>query len=259
MRLQISGVGVQIEGHDILSDVTALCPSGEVTGLLGPNGSGKSTLLGVVAGLRRPTTGTVQLDDLDLHRLPARRRARLVALVEQQSATGLNLTARDVVALGRIPHRSRFTPRDNRGAEIVQRSLVLADAEQYADRPWPKLSGGEQQRIHLARALAQEPTLLLLDEPTNHLDLAHQLRFLEVARGLGITTLVALHDLNLAAAYCDSVAILDEGRLVRHGPVASVLDDDVVADVYRVDVTVGPHPARANPHIRWNRPLEDHE
>jgi len=256
MKIEMTDIGVRADGRDLIAGVSMTCTPGKVTALLGPNGSGKTTLLNVVAGLRRPTTGNVNVDEYDVHRLPARQRSRLLALVEQQASTGLNLTARDVASLGRIPHRSRWGAGDSDGAAVVQRCLDAVDAASYADRPWAQLSGGERQRVHLARTLAQEPRVLLLDEPTNHLDLAHQLRFLERLRGLGLTTVVALHDLDLAAAYADDVAVLDGGRLVRHGPVDSTLDRTVVADVYRVDVTVEPHPIRANPHVRWNHALE---
>ncbi len=257
MKLNIDDVGVHIDGKDLLAAVTMTCAPQRVTGLLGPNGSGKTTLLNVVAGLRRPTAGVVRLDDHhDVHRMKTRQRARLMAIVEQRPSTVLNLTARDVAALGRLPHRSRWATGDPHGADIVDRALRSVDAVHYADCAWQQLSGGEQQRIHLARALAQEPEVLLLDEPTNHLDLAHQLRFLERARNLGITTIIALHDLNLAAAFCDDVAVLDNGALVGHGPVEEVLRRDLVAEVYAVDADVEPHPGRRGLHVRWNRALE---
>ncbi|GAA4744533.1 ABC transporter ATP-binding protein [Nocardioides endophyticus] len=242
----------RVGSASILRGVSLTCRPGVVTGLLGPNGSGKTTLLHVLAGLRRPTEGDVRLGTDDVHRMRARARARAIALVEQEASTGVDLTVREVVELGRIPHRSRLPGPDGEGADAVDRGLRAAQVEHLAPRSWGTLSGGERQRTQLARALAQEPEVLLLDEPTNHLDLRHQLDFLSRVRGLGLTVIAALHDLELAAAYCDDLAVLDGGRLVTHGPVAKVLTRDLVAEVYGVDVTVEPHPDLPRPHVRWN-------
>lgn len=252
MRLTGEDLGWTVDGTTIVDDVSLDCRDGAVTGLLGPNGSGKTSLLRMLAGLTRPGAGLVRLGGADLHRMRPRDRARAVALVEQEASTGLDLTVRQVVELGRSPYRSRFATGDPAGAAVVERSMGLARVGHLADRRWPSLSGGERQRAHLARALAQEPAVLLLDEPTNHLDLRHQLEFLERVRGLGLTVVAALHDLELAAAYCDDVAVLDAGRLVAHGPVAEVLTSDLVAQVYAVDVAVERHPVHDRPHVRWN-------
>jgi iron complex transport system ATP-binding protein len=250
--LTANEVSWQVGGTPILRDVSLTCRPGLVTGLLGPNGSGKTTLLHVLAGLRRPSSGQVHLGADDVHRLRTRVRARSIALVEQDATTGVDLTVREVVDLGRIPHRSRLPGSAGEGADAVDRGLRAAQVEHLAHRSWSTLSGGERQRTHLARALAQEPEVLLLDEPTNHLDLRHQLDFLGRVRGLGLTVVAALHDLELAAAYCDDLAVLDGGRLVTHGPAAEVLTRDLVAEVYGVDVTVEPHPVLPRPHVRWN-------
>lgn len=250
----VDWVVVRLGGTTVLDGVSLACRPGRVTGLLGPNGSGKTTLLHTVAGLRRPAAGRVLLGGQDVHALRARERARLVALVEQVASTSLELPVRQVVDLGRVAHRVRFGPplSDPDGADAVARAMATAQVEHLADRSWHALSGGERQRVHLARALAQEPAVLLLDEPTNHLDLGHQLDFLERVRGLGLTTVAALHDLELAAAYCDDLVVLDRGRLVAHGPVAEVLTPALVAEVYGVRVTVEPHPTQPRPHVRWD-------
>ncbi|ANH40256.1 Iron(3+)-hydroxamate import ATP-binding protein FhuC [Nocardioides dokdonensis FR1436] len=244
----------------VLDTVTLQCRPGRVTGLLGPNGSGKTTLLHVAAGLRRPDAGSVRLDGVDVHRMRARQRARRLALVEQHAATGLALTVRQVVELGRTPYRSRLGSGPVRGedAAAVAEAMALARVEHLADCDWARLSGGERQRTQLARALAQQPALLLLDEPTNHLDLGHQLDFLERVRGRGLTTLAALHDLELAAGFCDDVVVLDGGRVRAAGPVAEVLTPDLVAEVYGVDIDVEAHPRRPASHVRWNSVLRGH-
>ncbi len=233
--LRVRGLGWSAGGRPIVRDVDLDVAPGRVTGVVGPNGSGKTTVLHLLAGLRRPSAGTVLLDGDDVTALPPRERARRVALVEQKAGTDLELTARDVVALGRYARG----PRWGRGAEAaVDRALSLAGAADLAGRGWATLSGGEQQRVHLARALAQEPQVLLLDEPTNHLDLAHQIGLLHLVRSLGWTTLVVLHDLDLAAASCDELVVMDGGTVVRSGPTEEVLGADLVGDVFGVRASV---------------------
>ncbi|WP_435742268.1 ABC transporter ATP-binding protein [Nocardioides sp. SYSU DS0663] len=250
--VEVADLSWVVSGSEVLRDLTLACRPGRVTGLLGPNGSGKTTLLHLLAGLRRPTSGRVLVGGADVHGLRPRARARTIALVEQDATTSLGLTVRQVVELGRIPHRSRLLPDGSEGAGVVEHAMRAAYVDHLADRTWGTLSGGERQRTQLARALAQEPHVLLLDEPTNHLDLRHQLDFLGRVRGLGLTVVAALHDLELAAAYCDDLVVLRDGRLVAHGPVADVLTPGLVADVYGVDVAVEPHPQRPRRHVRWN-------
>lgn len=242
-------------GRQIVDAISLDVAPGSFVGLLGPNGSGKSTLLHLLAGLRRPTTGRALIGDRDVGKLSARQRAREIAMVEQEAATELDLTVADVVALGRIPHRRRWglEPAES-SAGAVQEAMQACQVSHLASRRWATLSGGERQRAHLARALAQQPQILLLDEPTNHLDLGHQIDFMATVRGLGLTTIAALHDLDLAAAFCDSVVVLCDGGLVAAGPVAEVLTAELIAEVYGVDVVVESDPYSERPHIRWRVP-----
>jgi iron complex transport system ATP-binding protein len=252
MRLTGEGLTWSAGGAAILDDVSVGCRSGRTTGLLGPNGSGKTTLLRMLAGLARPDRGTVLAGDRDVHAMAPRDRARCLAMVEQEATTTLDLSVRQVVELGRSPYRSRFATGDPEGDRVVRGAMEASRVGALAERRWPTLSGGERQRTQLARALAQQPEVLLLDEPTNHLDLRHQLDFLERVRGLGLTVVAALHDLELAAAYCDDVAVLSGGRLVAHGPVDEVLTSRLVAEVWGVDVSIERHPIQDRLHVRWN-------
>jgi len=252
MRLAAEGVTWGVRHRTIVHDVTLDCPAGTVTGLLGPNGSGKTTLLHVMAGLRRPGAGTVRLGEDDVHRLPARVRARRVAVLEQHASTSLPLTARQVVELGRIPHRGRWPAARDEGAGEVAEAMRRSGVDHLADQDWSTLSGGERQRVQLARALSQEPDVLMLDEPTNHLDLAHQLDLLATVRALGRTTVAALHDLDLAAAFCDRLVVLREGRVVAAGTPDEVLTAGLVADVYGVEATVGRHEHSGRLHVVWH-------
>ncbi len=255
MDLRIAEVGTRLGGRWVVDGVEATPPPGALTGLLGPNGAGKTTLLRLVAGLLDPEAGAVLLDGVPAHIVPRRERARRVALLEQESSSTVPLTVREVVALGRIPYRTLWgTDADD---AAVDRALVAAEATHLADRPWGALSGGERQRVHIARALAQEPALLLLDEPTNHLDVSAQLALLGFVRGLGTTTVAALHDLNLAAAFCAHVLVLAEGRLVAAGDPRDVLTPALVRDVYRVECEVLTHPRTGRPVIAFGDPADD--
>lgn len=239
-----------VDGRPILDDVGLAAPVGAVTGLLGPNGSGKSTLLRAIAGIQPPDGGEVVFDGDDLLRMNRRARARTLAFVEQDASTDLPITVRDAVGLGRIPHRSLLAGPTDTDREWVDEALARAGAQVLAERDVSTLSGGERQRVHLARALAQTPRLLLLDEPTNHLDVAAQLHTMHVLRMLaddGVTVLAALHDLNLAAASCDHVVLIDRGRVVAAGPPGDVLTPDTIAEVYDVRCDVVPHPRTGRP------------
>ena len=288
MVVILDRVSFQIGGTAILTDVSAVVPTGAVTGLLGPNGAGKSTLLRLIAGLETPDAGGVELDGSRVGRaraggvsgLSRRETARRVALLEQNAAPSVDLTVREVVLLGRIPHRSRvlgsFGGDDDH--RVAEESLAVVGGSDLADRAWHTLSGGEQQRAQIARALAQRPSLLLLDEPNNHLDVSAQLGLLGQVRelcsgtgaaagssagtgtagadpstgagtGTGLTAILALHDLNLAAAFCDQILLLHRGRLVAAGTPEEVLRPSTIAEVYGVDCDVIPHPRGGHPVI----------
>ncbi|MET8978250.1 ABC transporter ATP-binding protein [Streptomyces sp. NPDC004539] len=244
-------------GTLILDGVTLTPRPGEVTGLLGPNGSGKSTLLRLLAGVLAPDSGTVTLDGRPLPEVGRRAVARRVAVVEQQADTQVALTVVDVVRLGRIPHRRAWAPAAPGDEDAVRTALERTGLADKAERPWHSLSGGERQRVHIARALAQDPRELLLDEPTNHLDIQHQLALMSLVTELGITTVVALHDLNLAAMYCDRLAVLKQGRVIAAGTPREVLTESLVADVYgvRATVTFPEEAADGRPHIRFLGPV----
>ena len=258
MELSLSGVGTRLGGRWVVDGIDATPPAGAVTGLLGPNGAGKTTLLRLIAGLLPPAAGAVLVDDevtgapVPVDSLPRRRRARRIALLEQESSATVPLLVREVVALGRVPYRNWWGADPDDSA--VTRALAAADASHLEHRAWDSLSGGERQRVHVARALAQEPELLLLDEPTNHLDVSAQLSLLTFVRTLGVTTVAALHDLNLAASYCDHVLVLSNGRLAAAGAPVDVLTPALVGDVYHVEADVLSHPRTGRPVIAFTAP-----
>ncbi|WP_405977315.1 ABC transporter ATP-binding protein [Streptomyces sp. NBC_00158] len=248
-ELAVEAVRYEVDGHTLLHGVDLTARPGETVGVVGPNGSGKTTLLRCVYGTLRPTAGRVLLDGADAGALGAKERARRVAVVPQDAAGTFGLTVREVVAMGRSPHK-RFWEQDGpQDRRQVAEALERVGAAGYAQRRFEELSGGERQRALVARALVQEPGLLALDEPTNHLDIRYQLEVLGLVRGLPATALLVLHDLNLAASFCDRLYVLSAGRVVAAGTPGEVLREDLLAEVYGVRTRVGTHPTTGAPSI----------
>ncbi|WP_312858288.1 ABC transporter ATP-binding protein [Pseudonocardia pini] len=258
------GVSVDIDGHRIVADAALAAEPGTLVGLIGPNGSGKSTLLRTVYRALRPVAGRILLDAEDVWSLSPRDSARRTAVVLQDDTGEFAFSVREVVELGRVPHRGLLDHGRAADAGIVERALADTGVVHLADRMVATLSGGERQRVFLARALAQEPRLLVLDEPTNHLDVRAQIELLEMLSDLPVTVVAALHDLNLAAAYCDRVHVLADGQPVAEGPADEVLTPELIRAVYGVDArcTTNPLTGRRAVHLAALTPephvLEDH-
>ncbi len=223
-----------------------------MVGLVGPNGSGKSTALRCVYRALKPSSGTVKVDGQDLSSLTMRRSAQLIAAMAQDGAVELDFTVEEVIALGRTPHQRGSTPLNGHERDLCEHAMRRLDILHLARRGILTLSGGERQRVLLARALVQEPKILVLDEPTNHLDVRHQVQLLSLLRRAGLTVLVVLHDLNLAAAACDRIGVLSEGRLVTSGTPEDVLTPDLVEDVFGIRASVVPHPLTGDPQLLYS-------
>lgn len=208
---------------------------GRILGVVGANGAGKSTLLRALYRYQAPTTGTIKIDNKDIWAMPPRDAARLVAAVLQEQPNDFALTVRDIVALGRLPHRVGFSSPGQDCARIIETVLAQADLTELADRPLGTLSGGERQRVIMARALAQAPRLLVLDEPTNHLDIQHQLELLQLVKNMDVTVVVSLHDLNMAASYCDDILVMEDGHTIAFGPPQEVLTEHLVSNAFSVN------------------------
>ncbi|MEM1388586.1 MAG: ABC transporter ATP-binding protein [Pseudomonadota bacterium] len=219
----------------MLSPVHFELAPGRVLGVVGPNGAGKSTLLRLLYRYHRPTTGSVHVDGADIWALPARAVAQKVAAVLQEQPTDFALTVREIVALGRTPHRKAFAGASgSHDQDIVDTALARLGLKGFGDRHLGTLSGGERQRVMVARALAQQPRLLILDEPTNHLDIRHQLEVLALIRDLPLTIVTSLHDLNMAATVCDDVLLLQGGRPLGFGPPETVFTETTVSNAFAV-------------------------
>ncbi|MFJ1594215.1 ABC transporter ATP-binding protein [Kitasatospora albolonga] len=249
--LRAERVGRKAGGRIVLDGVDITPPPGATVGLLGPNGSGKSTLLRILAGLLAPDTGTVTLDGDPLDGLGRRTVARRIAVVDQHAVTQVDLSVLDVVRLGRIPHRRAWSAPDHVDEEAVTDALRRTGLTDRAAQSWHTLSGGERQRVQIARALAQRPRELLLDEPTNHLDIQHQLDLLALVAALPLTSVIALHDLNLAAMFCDRITVMKAGRVVAGGTPAEVITEELIEDVYGVRAVVTPDGPDGRPSVRF--------
>jgi iron complex transport system ATP-binding protein len=252
--LVLDALTVAVDGRTLVDALDLKVGHEEVVGLLGPNGSGKSTTLRCVYRALAPTAGRILLDGEDAATMDRRAQARRLAAMTQDQQVALDFSVLEVVAMGRAPHRrdhERLTTSDQ---DLCHQALAKLDVAHLAHRSVLTLSGGERQRVLIARALVQQPQVLVLDEPTNHLDIRHQLALLGLLRRAGLTTLVALHDLNLAASVCDRIALLREGRLVTVGPPAEVLTPELVRAVFEVDAVVVTHPTTGRPQLLFDTP-----
>jgi len=238
VTLTIENVSLSLGATRVLHDVSLTVGDGQFAALVGPNGSGKSSLLRTIFRARRPDRGRILLDGQDIWRRSAREAARHTGVLLQEQHSGFEFTVAETVAQGRTPHLSTFDRLTATDHDTVEDVLTRTGLRCFAHRRLAELSGGERQRVLLARALAQRPRLLVLDEPTNHLDIRHQLEFLELVRGLGVTVIAALHGLDIAATYADTVVLLDRGRTVSVGPPADVLTEQALRDVFGVEATV---------------------
>lgn len=235
MRIGAEALGWAADGRSIITGIDLDVAAGETVGLIGPNGSGKSTVLRCLAGLRRPSTGTVRYDGADIAGWGPRRIAGSLAFVEQATETDSDLRLADVVALGRTPFRRQWRALDAFDHAVVTAAIATTGLTGLRGRAWNTLSGGERQRAHIARALAQRPRAILLDEPTNHLDIKHQLELMALLAGTEQTVLVSLHDLTLAARYCDRLVLLHQGRVAATGKPGEVLTAERLARVFEVE------------------------
>jgi iron complex transport system ATP-binding protein len=250
VAVEFDGVGVTLGGSRILEDVSLSVSPGTFVGLVGPNGAGKTTLLRTANATLEPDAGTVRVGGRDVHGLPSRAVGRRVATVPQDTAVSFDFTVRQVVEMGRHPHRSRFGPDPD--PDAVDRALARTGTEDLTERSIDGVSGGERQRAVIARALAQDAPALVLDEPTASLDVNHQVETLDLVAGLvdeGRTAIAAIHDLNLAARYCDELALVAGGELVAHDEPEAVLTEKRLAEAFDADAVVVDHPVTGSPLV----------
>ena len=249
MTLHVDEVTWSVEDHTILHDVAVHVAAGELVGVLGPNGSGKSSLLRCIYRALKPDAGNIALDGDNVWDLDAKEAARRTATVLQETPGEFEFVVWEMVLMGRTPHKGMFERESEEDQDLVENALAQVGMLSFADRSFATLSGGEKQRVLIARALAQQARFLILDEPTNHLDVRYQLEILDLVRGLGVTTFTALHDLNLAATYCDRLYIMAEGEIVAAGTPEDVLQPALLRQVFGVEAEVQVHPRTGKLHI----------
>jgi iron complex transport system ATP-binding protein len=249
VSLQLDELSVDIGRRRIVSGIDLTVRDRQFAGLVGPNGSGKSTILKTVYRVHPPSAGRVLLDGTDLLTLGHKESARRIAVVTPESASEFDFTVREMVMIGRTPHKRSFERDSNTDHEIVDQAIERVGCRLLAARRFNTLSGGEKQLVLIARALAQQADHLILDEPTNHLDIHHQVEILEIVSGLGVTVLAALHDLSLAALFCQAIHVLRAGQIVAAGPPAEVLTPGTIRQAYGADVLVIEHPDTGTPHL----------
>lgn len=245
-------------GKPIVGPLSLSVAPGRMLALVGPNGAGKSSLLRCLYRYHRPSTGRVLLDGEDIWALKGKDVARRIATVLQEPASDFGLTVSEVVELGLTPHRGDWGT-DHADHEEVEAVLALMELSHLAPRDLATLSGGEKQRVMIARALLQKPDLLILDEPTNHLDIRHQLEVLELLSQLKCTVVVSLHDLALASAHADQVLLLDQGRVAALGAPQDVLTQATIRSAFAVETLLDSHPATGRPRLSFYLPNSSKE
>ncbi len=247
MRIQVENISKSIQGKQILCDVSCCIEAGQSLAVIGPNGSGKSTLLRIIAGLVPSDRGEVAIDGDRVDKMPPRKLAQRLGFVTQEAGTTDAIPVLDAVKLGRTPWLSFVAPFGANDQRIVEQAMLDMSIDGYKDKLFNALSGGEKQRVHIARVLAQTPRVFLLDEPTNHLDIRHQIAIIDWAKHQKATVAMALHDLNHAYS-CDRVAVLNNGKLAAFGTPSEVLVPHVIGPIFQVAV----HQSRAD-HV--NHPV----
>ena len=251
--LEAKGIHFSYLDRAVLTGIDVKLGAGDLVGLIGPNGSGKTTLLRTLSGFLQPRRGWVRLNDRDLNTLNREQIAHHIAIVPQELHMSFAFSVWEMVMMGRTSYVSRFRGETEQDRQVVEEKLQLTNTLQFADRVFNELSGGEQQRVILAMALAQEPDILLLDEPTVHLDIQAQLEVLELVKKLnrqtGLIVMAAMHDLNLAALYFDRIILLYSGGIAAQGTPREVLQEGHIQHVFKTDVKVRSHPMASAPLV----------
>lgn len=249
--IELKGANLGYDHRTILNNINLKAVPGKILGLIGPNGSGKSTLVKGMTRVIDLFSGHIFIDGRNIKNIKREELARLIATVPQNPVLPEVFTAFEVVLMGRTPHLGFLRYEGREDMAIAWQSMEATETELFAERRVGELSGGERQRLIIARALTQQPKVLLLDEPTAHLDINYQVEILDLIKNLSreqsLTVIVALHDLNLAAQYCDWLVMLNGGKIYAEGTPSSVLTSQNIKDVYGAEVCVYPHPVNKLP------------
>ena len=238
MNITAENIKMKIGDNEILKGVSIDSKNREFVGIIGPNGSGKSTLLKSIYRILKPNDGCIKLGDMDISKMSIKESAKKMAVVSQHNYYNFDFTVKEVVSMGRSPHKKNLERDNIEDFEIVKESLQKVGMSEFSNRSFSTLSGGEQQRVILARALAQKTPCLILDEPTNHLDIKYQLSLLNRVKSLDLTVISAIHDLNIASMYCDRLFVMKDGQIVASGTPQDILTKELIKEIYEIDVEI---------------------
>lgn len=251
--LKVSSLSGGYNREKVIDDISFNVNKGDFLGIIGPNGSGKTTLLRLLSRILSPHQGIVEFEGRNILSIKLKEFTQKVAFVAQDTTVNFPFTVWEIALLGRIPHLKRLQFESKKDYQVVEQSLSMTDTLQIKQKGITEISSGERQRVIIAKALAQEPILLFLDEPTSHLDIGHQIQVLDLLGKLNrdkkVTIVVILHDLNLAAEYCNRIILLDQGRIFSQGKPKDVLTYQNIEAVYKTIVVVEENPISHNPHV----------
>lgn len=250
MEILAQNIKYSIGDAHILKDVSMKLNNKQFVGIIGPNGSGKSTFLRCVYRVLRPDFGSIQVGGENIFNMSYKESAKKISVVAQHNYYNFDFKIEEVVMMGRSPHKRTLEPDNANDYEIVNKALEKVGMSAFKGRNFSTLSGGEQQRVILARALAQETECIILDEPTNHLDIKYQLQLLDVVRSLNVSVFSAIHDLNIACMYCDYIYVMQAGKVVASGTPKEVLTSELIREIYEVEACVV-HDEHKHMHILY--------
>lgn len=251
MKIEAKNISFSIGEKEIISHIDLKAESGEFIGIVGPNGSGKSTMLKNLYRYYQPNSGLITVNEKDIKRHSAKETAKHLAVVSQDSPVNFEFSVREIVLMGRSPHKNLLETDNLQDEKIADEALEKVGLLEYGGRSVTTLSGGEKQRVMLARALAQKAKILILDEPTNHLDVYYQLQFMDLIDSLEITVVGALHDLNIAAKYCDKIYVIKDGEIKVSGTPEEVFTVVHLKEIFQIHTDISRHPINNNLNITY--------
>ena len=249
-KLRVENLTYDIGGTRILKGITFDVEENTFVGVIGPNGSGKSTMLKSIYGVNRPSGGNIYFEGENLLEVSGKDRAKKIAVLAQESGGQFDFSVQQVVEMGRYPHKDTLENYSKHDLEIVDRVLREMKLDNYRERSFNTLSGGEKQRVLIARLLVQESKFIILDEPTNHLDIGYQIEIMNIIKKMGVTVLSAIHDMNMAAIYCDKLVIMKNGEVVTQGSVEETLTSEMLKNLFNVDAEI--HDLKGRKHVIYN-------
>lgn len=237
-KLETKNISFSIGKTKILKDISFGVEKNSFVGIIGPNGSGKSTLLKCIYGVNKPDGGNIYFEEEDLLAMPGKERAKKIAVLAQESSGQFDFSVGQVVEMGRYPHKKALENYSKEDEEIIDSVLEKMKLQDYRERSFNTLSGGEKQRVLIARLLIQQSDFIILDEPTNHLDIGHQIDIMNTIKDMGVTVLAAIHDMNMAALYCDKVILMKKGEVLKQGNVEEVLTPEMLKTLFNVNAEI---------------------